>query len=483
MKQNKVMKAIKYFFIGALMLSFSAPAAAQDETQAAIDQATQIIKSKASDAAKQVQSIYKKNKKNGAVVMGIARAYFAERDTIAARTYAEYATKLKDNRSISEGYVLLGDIAALGDEGGKAANFYSQAISFDAKNPDPYRKYAIMYSKVSLPTSIAKLETLRQEVPDYPVDLLIARLYDNGGKIDEAISYYEKVNLSDMEAGDVAKFALKYYLNKDYDKSLSVVSKGLEKFPRSSSINRVGLMGTIAKENFDEALAYADRLFNKSDSADLKDFDYNNYAKAYIGKGNYDEAIALYRKAMEVSQADKDAVNNLYKEISDAYMKKGDFDNAVAEYRKYLEGTSSKTASDYSTLAEMYYKHAADLTGEEQIASIKQADDIYKELQERFANNQDVVAYVLNRRGTLNAIMDPDSKQGLAKPVYEQLMQLLEAKAERTKTDNNRLITCYRYMLSYDFTVQDNKEAAKAWAQKILEIDPENEQAKAVLAL
>ncbi|MBR1933150.1 MAG: tetratricopeptide repeat protein [Prevotella sp.] len=472
------MKAIKYVFLGALMLSVSAPAAAQEE-KAAIDQAAQIIKSNAPDAAKQVQAIYKKNKKNGEVIVGIGRAFFEARDTANARVYAEYGTKLK----YSPAYVLLGDLAALADDGGAAAKYYDQAIYFDETNAEAYRKYAIIYSRISFQSSIDKLEQLRSKVPGYPVDLPIARLYDNAGKIDEAIRHYEKVDRSQMEAGDLGKFALKYYLNKDYDKSMSVVADGLKKFPRSSSLNRVGLMNTIAQEKFDDALNYADRLFNKSDSADLKDFDYNNYAKAYIGKGNFDEAIGLYRKAMEVSQADKDAVNNLYKEISDAYMKKGDFDAAVAEYRKYLDGTSSKTASDYSTLAEMYYKHAADLQGDEQMASIKQADDIYKELQERFANNQDVVAYVLNRRGTLNVIMDPDSKQGLAKPVFEQLMQMMEAKADRSDSDNKKLITCYRYMLSYDLLVQDNKAAAKEWAQKILTLDPENEQAKAVMEL
>ena len=51
------MKAIKYVFLGALMLSVSAPAAAQEE-KAAIDQAAQIIKSNAPDAAMQVQAIY-----------------------------------------------------------------------------------------------------------------------------------------------------------------------------------------------------------------------------------------------------------------------------------------------------------------------------------------------------------------------------------------------------------------------------------------
>jgi tetratricopeptide (TPR) repeat protein len=164
-------------------------------------------------------------------------------------------------------------------------------------------------------------------------------------------------------------------------------------------------------------------------------------------------------------------------------MKKGDFDAAVAEYRKYLDGTSNKTASDYSTLAELYYKHAADLQGEEQVASIKKADEIYAELQERFSSNADVMAYVLNRRGTLNVLMDPDSKQGLAKPIFEQLMQMMEAKENRTDSDTKKLVTAYRYLLSYDLLVQDNKEGAKAWAEKILTVDPENEQAKAVMEL
>ena len=131
----------------------------------------------------------------------------------------------------------------------------------------------------------------------------------------------------------------------------------------------------------------------------------------------------------------------------------------------------------------MYYKHAADLQGEEQMASIKMADEVYQDMQQRFANNPDVLAYVLNRRGTFNVIMDPDSKQGLAKPIFEQLMQMMEAKADRTAADDKKLITAYRYLLSYDLLVQDNKAAAKSWAEKILTLDPENEQAKAVLAL
>jgi Tfp pilus assembly protein PilF len=38
-------------------------------------------------------------------------------------------------------------------------------------------------------------------------------------------------------------------------------------------------------------------------------------------------------------------------------------------------------------------------------------------------------------------------------------------------------------MLSYSLLVQDDKAGAKSWAEKILAIDPENEQAKQVMAL
>ena len=461
-----------------MMLSVSAPVVAQDN-KAAIDEAIQLVKSKAD--AKEVKSFAKKFKKNGEVLTGLARAFYEAQDTASAKVYATQASGLK----YAPAYVLLGDIAALADDGGAAGMMYQQAMHFDPKYPDSYIKYATMYSKVDPAGAVSTLEQLRSVNPDFPVDLPLAKLYMKANKLDDAITSYDKwyasTDYSKKEPGDVAGYALIHYMKKNYDKSMQIIKEASEKYPRSSSINRIGLMNTIALKQFDDALNWGDRLFTKSDSMNFNDFDYTNYAQAYVGKGQYDEAIALYRKGMEVSKADKDAVNNLLKEISDAYMQKGDFDNAVAEYRKYLDGTSKKTASDYSTLAEMYYKHAADLQGDEQKASIKEADKIYEEVEGLFANNVDVLAYVLNRRGTLNVILDPDSKEGLAKPVFEKLMQLMEAKADRSDADNKKLVTAYRYLMSYDLLVQDNKQAARDWAQKILDIDPENEQAKAVI--
>ena len=135
------MKAIKYLFVGALMLSLSAPVVAQDN-KAAIDEAIQLVKDKAD--VKLVKAFAKKYKKNGEVLTGLARAYYEQEDTANAAVYAQQASTLK----YAPAYVLLGDIAALADDGGRAGQMYQQAMYFDPKLPEAYTKYATMYSKI-----------------------------------------------------------------------------------------------------------------------------------------------------------------------------------------------------------------------------------------------------------------------------------------------------------------------------------------------
>ena len=84
-------------------------------------------------------------------------------------------------------------------------------------------------------------------------------------------------------------------------------------------------------------------------------------------------------------------------------------------------------------------------------------------------------------RARLNTQLDPDSKQGLAKPYYEKLIDLIAPRADKDATERARLIESYRYMIAYYFIVQDDKATAKDYAQKLIEIDPENEIAKQVL--
>ena len=60
------MKAIKYVLAGALLLGSVAPTMAQQNEKAIIDHVSQVIKNKGADFEKQVNQLYKENKKDAA---------------------------------------------------------------------------------------------------------------------------------------------------------------------------------------------------------------------------------------------------------------------------------------------------------------------------------------------------------------------------------------------------------------------------------
>ena len=137
------MKAIKYVLMGVLLAGFSATANAQEEE---LNAAINAIKTNAADKGDLAKTAYKKNKKDAEALMKVARAYFEQKDTAGAIQFANYANEAgKPKYQYAPAYLLLGDIeASYGSDGGKAAGFYNQAINFDPKNPEGYKKWAMV---------------------------------------------------------------------------------------------------------------------------------------------------------------------------------------------------------------------------------------------------------------------------------------------------------------------------------------------------
>ena len=180
------MKAIKYLVMGALLTGFSATANAQEaELNAALDG----IKSKAPNVAELAKAAYKKNKKDAAALIKIGQAFYAQKDTANARLFANYANEAgKPKYQFAPAYLLLGDIeSAYGTDGGKAAGYYNQAITFDPKNPEGYKKWAMVYRKISPSQAAKKLQEMKAQCPNEDVDAITAHIYMLAG--DEKQAY------------------------------------------------------------------------------------------------------------------------------------------------------------------------------------------------------------------------------------------------------------------------------------------------------
>lgn len=469
------MKALKYMIMGALMIGFSAPAVSQEDHKAVIEQVSNIIKAKGPDMQKQVNEIFKENKKNADVLTAIGRAYLDIKDSVNAQKYADLALK-RDNH-YGAAYILCGDIQAAKDNGGEAATWYNQATLMDPKNPEGYRRYAQAYSKVSPSAAAAKLEELRKQVPGYPVDIIMAEIYQNANKIDKALEYYKKVEPSKMTEGQIVNYALDYFLQGEFENSLKVAGIGVQTFPKSPALNRISFFDLTNLKRYDEALSYADKLFNQSENAKITESDYLYYGYAYLGKNDYDNAIAMFNKSIELNNDNEQDKSDALKNIASAYESKGDMVNATAAYDKYLKSLKQLTAYDLGNLAGMYQKHAETLTGTEKEEALKKADSIWGEIAEKFPSVADVATY---NRAHIAYSLDPDTKIGLAKPHYEKLAELINAKSEKTASDNNRLVECYRY-LGYYYLLKNDKSTSDGYWRKVLEIDPENATAKQAL--
>ena len=471
------MKTIKCLLIGVLATAMSTPSMAQDN-KTTIDAISKVIKANPEAAKDQVKDVYKKNKKNAEVLVGIGRAYFEAKDTANAKTYANYA--IKANKNYGAGYILLGDIEVVKDDGGAAAGWYQQAIYFDPKNPDGYLKYANIYRGRSPEEAVSKLNELRAQRPDIAVDALAARILYSSNRLEQSLDYYDKVtDKSKLEDLDITNYATEAWMLQKREKSLEMARYGLSKNARKAAWNRLVFYNLTDMGQTEEALKYADALFNASDSAKISGFDYTYYGTALKNAKQYDKAIEMLKKALAENKDNADLLNSNKKSLSDAYLAMEDFDNATLYYEEYLKNVQKTTASDMAGLATIYTNMAAKLTGDQKIDALKKADAVYAQLGEKFPENIDFANFM---RARVNSNLDPETKEGLAKPFYEAIVNSLASKSDRDRADNARLSEAYRY-LGYYYLLKDDKATADGYWNKVLEIDPNNATAKQALGI
>ena len=472
------MKAIKYLFLAALTAGYSASAMAQSGTDADVQAVKNIISQKPADIEKQMKPFFKANKKNAANLVAFGRAFFEAKDTANAKVYANHALAAAKNQC-APAFILLGDIEALGDNGGQAAAQYEQAIYTDPKDPEAYYKYANVYRKISPRGAVSKLEELRSQRPDIAVDAIEGRIYYMSNDFDAALRAYNKADKSKMEERDLSDYAMTAFFKQKYDTALEVAKFGLSKNPRHAAFNRLAFFNSTELKNFDDALMYADALFNKSDSAKFSYYDYTYYGNALIGAKQPQKAIEMYELALKQEDMDNKAKRaGVVKQLSDAYRDMDDFPNAIKHYKDYLASMDKPTANDLAALASLHMQHGSTLKDNEQTEAFKMADETYADLAQKYENAAEYATFM---RARVNGQLDPDQSKGLAKPFYEKLVELIGPKTDLDNTEKARLKESYHYLISYYFIQKDDKETAKEYAAKMLVIDPENQIATQVM--
>ena len=455
--------------MSVLMLGMSTSVMAQEaELKAAID----AVKSKAANAAELVKVAQKKNKKDPNALLALGRAFYEVKDTAGAARCANMANEaVKPKYSFAPAYLLLGDIeASYGTEGGKAAGFYNQAIHFDPKNPEGYKKWAMVYRKISPRQSAEKLQELKKNCPEVEVDAITGHIFMLSGDEKAAYEAYKKADVTKLDRGELNEYARCSYFTGHFDDALKASEAGMKLFPRNPTFVRLAMFSNYELKNLDAAKGYINRYFNETDSAKFSEYDHYYAALIYQDLQDKANAYAEYDKALALVN-DSSMIKRwaILKSVSDSYLKEQNFDNAIRYYQDYLGCKPDINSDDHEGLAKIYSKYAdADETKKAEM--IAKAVAAYREMGEKFPIQNVYAAY---QCASMNNKLDKNGEKGLAKPDFQRVVDLLASKADRDKSENTMLKYSYHYLMTNAFLYGKNKALAKEYADKILAIDPE----------
>ena len=462
------MKAIKYLIMGVLLAGFSATANAQVEE---LNAALSAIKSKAPNAADLAKTAFKKNKKDPEALMKIARAYFEQKDTAGANQFARYANEAyKPKYQYAPAYLLLGDVeSAFGTDGGKAAGFYNQAINFDPKNPEGYKKWAMVYRKISPKQAAQKLQDMKAQCPNEDIDAITAHIYMLAGDEKQAYENYMKADINKLDKGNLNEFVRCSYFTGHFEDALRAAEAGIKLEPRNPTFNRLAMFSNYELKNYDAAKSYINKYFNETDSAKFSEYDHFYTALIYQALDEKGNMYQHYNKALELVN-DSSMIKrwDIQKAIADSYLKDQEFENAIKYYNDMLGSKPNVNFDDWEGLANIYSKYG-DAVPAKKAEMIQKAVDLFREAGQKFPIQQVYATYMA--ANNVNKL-DDNMKNSLAKPDYLKLIELLGNKTDRSKGEDTMLKTAYHYMM-FNSYINKNVPGAKEYAEKILAIDPE----------
>ena len=305
-------------------------------------------------------------------------------------------------------------------------------------------------------------------------DIEYAHSFYLENKLEKAVEYYNKVDLSKLNDNYLTEYAIAELLLGNSQRSLNISLEGLKRNPHNAAMNRIAFYNYTDLKDFKNALKYADSFFKQSNGAKITALDYQYYGYAFMGDNSFDNAINVFKKALEMNPE----LNDVRIQMSKAYAAKGEFSSSLTYYEEYLKKVEQPTIPDLDGLANLYFQYASSINSlnNKKKDALNKADNIYKRIVVLSPQNK---LYATMWRARINSQLDPETIQGLAKPYYEEYVKI----AQTEYADNPKLlIEPYLYLGHYYIVKKDNA-VAKTYYKKVITIDPQNPTATIALKM
>jgi tetratricopeptide (TPR) repeat protein len=370
------------------------------------------------------------------------------------------------NGSDPEVHMLLGDAALLqnAQNAGPAVTAYEKAGRSDAKYAKPHFKVGKLYQRAkNLDVAISSYEKAIQVDPDYaPAYKELGQIYYLNKQYDKAVQAAEKY-MSITEKPEEAKFQLAffYFGAKQYDKANTIFQEVTTNPNVPAVAYKYYALSLVQQGKGAEAVSMYEKYFQKAKPEAITSDDYVEYAKVQIESktpGGDSLANEFLAKAIAMDTAVSVDALELHAET---LLKRRKFPEAITAFKQLMAKRETPKSADLYSIGRAYYMNE----------NFLEADSAFTQLAEKQPNMTVGPLWA----GRARQHIDSTGTQGLAKPMYEAVVEKASTNPEKYKKD---LIEAYDYLGTYTLQIEKNVTKSKEFFQKILAIDPNYERAK-----
>lgn len=418
------------------------------------------------DALKQTKE------KDEAILGAVAQAHI-ETKAGDANYAIELANKaIKRDKHNAAWPVLLGDAYRKLNNGSEAYKAYKQALEDNANYAAASFKIGEIFLTQKNPD--VYLEHFNQAVAsdaNYAPALYQLYLYSFYHDPAKALQYYNQyAAVSDPSIQNEYDLTDLFYLNKDYDKAVQkakniITTEGDRTKPRIYKLLGYSYAGL---KDSTQAISSMQTYFNREEDSNFIAKDYEIMANLYASiPGKEDSVMAYYEKVIGLEK-DSSALYGYFKKLADFAKTRKDYSTEAKWLGHYYMGNDKATNVDLFNWALAHYR-----AGEYQMA-----DSAFG----MYTKNYPEQSFGYYWRARSNAALDKEMKDGLAVPHYQKLAEVMQ---NDTANANYKkwLIEAYGYMAAYKANTEKNYPEAIGYFQKVLEVDPENADAKKYIAI
>ena len=251
------------------------------------------------------------------------------------------------------------------------------------------------------------------------------------------------------------------FMAKDYAEAIKSAEEVIKIDSSKTYLYRIAGYSSFRMEPpvLEKANLYMAQLFKKANSDELITMDYLNYGRILLelnkdSADNY-KGISMLEKAYQADTSDRSLITEIFK---DAY--KAKIYPVAVKYMNLLIKLGANTLNNYQFLGKIYY----------QMKEFNLADSTFKIAISLDSTNIEAYKW----RGYAVSSLDPDMKEGLAKPIFEKILALGSSDVTKYKKE---ILDGYNYLGSY-YLLSDKPDYKKSsfYFEKLAELGADNQE-------